>query len=537
MDKLLEKLKELGNRILEWWNRFTTRQKTLIVMVIAVAVLAIAVLITVLNRPQYVLLKECEDTTQAANVRDLLEEASMDYTLSDDGLVFKILKSQQSDAILLLGSNSIRTAGYGIENVTNGGFSTTESDKQRQYILYLENYLEDNLLKPMEIVRTATVTLNLPENTGTLRDSEKESFATVVLGLNDEMSTEMAASIARAVATGIGNITTKNIVIIDTNGNMLYSGDDEYTVSGAASAQLSIKAEAERLVTSEVKNVLLGTNEFDSIEVATNLVLEFSTSSTTEHNYSAQEGRTEGLWSHSDVYDEENESGIGGVPGTDPNGSDGTTYVLEDDTNSRSHISESSHDYLPDEKITVTESSPGAINYAQSSLSAAMTHYEIIREEDIEAQGLLDGITWEEYKLANQGRTKIEVDEDLYEVVAKATGISSNNIALVAYSENMFLDAEGSSITVTDVMQIILIIIILALLAFVVLRSMRGEKHEEEEEELSVETLLQSTAETQLEDISFEDDSETSKLIGKFVDENPEAAANLLRNWLNEDWG
>ena len=78
---------------------------------------------------------------------------------------------------------------------------------------------------------------------------------------------------------------------------------------------------------------------------------------------------------------------------------------------------------------------------------------------------------------------------------------------------------------------------ILALLAFVVLRSMRGEKHEEEEEELSVESLLQSTSEVQLEDISLENETEERRLVNKFVEENPEAAANLLRNWLNEDWG
>ena len=89
----------------------------------------------------------------------------------------------------------------------------------------------------------------------------------------------------------------------------------------------------------------------------------------------------------------------------------------------------------------------------------------------------------------------------------------------------------------TDIIQIVLIIVILALLAFVVLRSMRGEKHAEEEEEISVETLLQSTPEMQLEDITVENESEERKLINKFVDENLEAAANLLRNWLNEDWG
>ena len=33
------------------------------------------------------------------------------------------------------------------------------------------------------------------------------------------------------------------------------------------------------------------------------------------------------------------------------------------------------------------------------------------------------------------------------------------------------------------------------------------------------------------------DKSETRQLIEKFVDENPEAVALLLRNWINEDWG
>ena len=39
-----------------------------------------------------------------------------------------------------------------------------------------------------------------------------------------------------------------------------------------------------------------------------------------------------------------------------------------------------------------------------------------------------------------------------------------------------------------------------------------------------------------LEDIDLEAKSETRKMVEKFVDENPEAAASLLRNWLNEDW-
>ncbi len=160
-----------------------------------------------------------------------------------------------------------------------------------------------------------------------------------------------------------------------------------------------------------------------------------------------------------------------------------------------------------------------------------------MKEEDAKNQGLLDGVSWEEYKLNNQGKTKIEIDPDLYNVVSNATGIAADRITIVAYRENVFFDREGLGITATDAIQIALVIVILALLAFVLLRSMRGEKEEVQEEELSVESLLQSTPEENLEDIGLESQSETRKLIDKFVDENPEAAASLLRNWLNEDWG
>lgn len=535
MDKLLEKLKELGSRLLEWWNRFTAKQKTLIVSGIAVVIIAIVFIVSMLTQPQYVLLRECESTAEAAEVRDLLQGEDMTFTVSDDGLMIKILKDQLSDANLLLGANNIKAAEYGIDNVTNGSFSTTESDKQKKYIYYLERKLESDLSK-FTAVKNVNVTLNIPENDGTLIATEEESTATVFLDLKDEFSPESGAYLARAIATAIGNETTNHIVIMDYEGNMLFTGDDNYTVSGTANAQLSVKAEAERQVIGEVRKVLLGTKEFDNVEVATNLVLDFSTTKQTNHNYSAPDGRTEGMTAHEDIFNSENTSNVGGIPGTDSNDDD-TTYVLDDNGNSSSTQSEESRDYLPNEEIITKETTGGVIDYGQSSLTAALIKYNIIREEDAATQGELDGVTWEEYKLAHAERTKIEVEEDFYAAVANAAGISSDRISLVAYSENLFLDAEGSNITATDIMQIILIIVILALLAFVVLRSMRGEKHEDEEEELAVETLLQSTPDTQLADISLENESEERRLINKFVEENPEAAANLLRNWLNEDWG
>ena len=39
-----------------------------------------------------------------------------------------------------------------------------------------------------------------------------------------------------------------------------------------------------------------------------------------------------------------------------------------------------------------------------------------------------------------------------------------------------------------------------------------------------------------LEEIDLQDKSEARKAIEKFVQENPEAVAMLLRNWLNDGW-
>lgn len=536
MDKLVVRLKEFLNRILEWWNRFSAKQKTLLICGLAVVVVGIVAVVTMLTRPKYVLLRECESAEEAAEVKGLLDEEGMKYTISDDALVFRILSDQQADARMLLASNNIQAASYGIENVTDGSFSTTESDKEKKHVVYLQKYLENDMLERFTAVREAHVKLDIPQNDGTLLATDEEAYAWVLLELKDEFTTENAAALARAVATAIGNDSTDRIVIMDFDGNMLFSGGEDTSVSGTANSQLSVKAEAEKLVKSEVRRVLMGTNQFDNVEVATNLVLDFSTTESTVHRYSAPDGRTEGMIAHEDIFNSENESSVAGVPGTDSNDDD-TTYVLPDNGAGNSSTSEESRDYLPDEEITSKTTPAGLIDYGQSSLMASMIQYNVVREEDARTRGELEGVTWEEYKLANEGRTRLEVDEDLVTAVANATGISAESISLVAYTENVFFDAEGSGITATDIIQIVLIIVILALLAFVVLRSMRGEKHETEEEEISVETLLQSSPEMQLESITVENESEERKLINKFVDENPEAAANLLRNWLNEDWG
>ena len=190
MDKLVVRLRELGNRILEWWNRFTAKQRTLLIVGMAVVIVAVVAVVTTLTKPKYVLLRECETAAEASEVKELLDAEEMKYTVSDDALTFRILSDQQSDARMLLASNNIQAVGYGIDQVTDGSFSTTESDKQKKHVVYLEKYLQKDMLESYRAIKTARVKLDIPQNDGTLLSTEEETSAWVLLELQDEFTTE-----------------------------------------------------------------------------------------------------------------------------------------------------------------------------------------------------------------------------------------------------------------------------------------------------------------------------------------------------------
>ena len=494
---------------------------------------------TILAKPHYKTLYVSNTTKETSEVTAVLDEENITYETSQDGLTISVLEEQYTQAVILLGANNYPAAEYSIDSVFDGGFSSTESDKTKKYQEFLETKFQSTLGN-MENVKRAIVNITVPENNGTLLSKEKESYASVMLELEnpDDMTQDQAADIARFVATELGNDTTANVVIMDTRGNMLYSGQDENSMTGSASSRLSYKTQYDNIVRGEINDALVGAKIYDNVQVVPNLDLNWDIIKSTEHTYTPAEGQDQGVLSQEDTYSQTTENTNGDIPGTDTNAE--ITYEFQDAAQSSSQTDETSRSYLPNEKITDTEKASGAINYTTSSIGITAIHYVVYNEDDMEASGALDGTTFDEFRIANSERTKTEVDEDVYNVVAAATGIPLANIQIVAYDEPVFIPSEGGLVSPTNIFIIVLIILILGLLAFVVIRSMRAERkaEEEEEEELSLDAMLQSTQEsTELEEIDSETKSETRVLIEKFVDDNPDAVANLLRNWLTEDWG
>lgn len=536
-----DRIKEMGNRVVEWWKHFTKKQQIIMASSVLVVAIAIAILAVVLTRPEMVIIKNCENAKEASSVQTLLNEAGIYNEISDDGLVFKIKKQDMSAANILLGSNSISTENEALKDILNGSMSTTESDKTKLYKEWQEKQMETDL-ESLSNVQNAIVNLNLPNDDGTLIADQQEASAEVFLELDGEMSEEQALGLARMIATGLGNDTTDNISIMDSNMNLLYSGgmDGTAMASGMSYNQLTIQQRAENRVKNDVKKVLLGTGQYQNVEVGLNLMLDFDDSKTTSKEYGVPEGQAQGPLQNESNFSQETVGGNGDVPGTDANGEEGPNYMLQDGVLSTQTTEDSTRNYAVNETITEIMGGKGEIVYDSSSMAVTVLSYIKYDEDALTRDGTLDGRSFDEFRseIESQGSQRQDVDAEMITAVSNATGIPEERISIIAYQEPLFVPSEGGR-SITDYLEIILAVLIFALLGFVVFMSTRKEKAPEMEPELSVESLLQTTKENEeenLEDIGFKEKSEARVLIEKFVDEKPEAVASLLRNWLNEDW-
>lgn len=148
-------------------EKFNTKQRSVLISIVAVVIVALVILGVVISRPTQVELVEAQSASEASTIKGVLEDNNISYEV-DSKLVFFVNKSDEVNAIMALGDNGIPAQAYSIDNVTDGSFSTTEADKQKKYQVYLEDKLKDHLEK-QSYVNEASVDITMPDKDGTIQ--------------------------------------------------------------------------------------------------------------------------------------------------------------------------------------------------------------------------------------------------------------------------------------------------------------------------------------------------------------------------------
>lgn len=532
-----DRLKGILNKILEWWNKFSKKQKTIILSVIGAVVVMILILAYLLGRTNYVYWKTFSDVSVTKEIDGILTEAGVKHRIESDNVTIYVDETKTVTAEMAVADSTLFSDGrLTWEDYLNSTSDMSMTNSQKNYIQnqYEIANLERQIEKQKGVV-SVKVSYIPVDKTSTILDENKETQCSVWLEIDSDFRASQAKGIATALANALGNKSTESIKIIDQNGNLLYDGPEDETQMTLNNQLEATKATTEFYEKKiEEYGLKLG---YQFVEAELYLKVDYDRIEEYMHEYLPAEGSDQGLYNVYEKISSENQSGNGDVPGTDSN--DETDYYIATNTGGSSSYDSLKITYYVSERVRTTLKNWGVIDTAASSGAIVLKMVKNYSESGLRAQGLLgEDEDYETYILTHSDPVKVEnIDPDYYNAFSYATGIDSSQLQIIIYEVPEYEIAEESGLDWNLILTIILFAIIVGLLIFVVFRVTKPEEVVETEPELSVEKLLATTKENQsLEDIEFSEASETRRMIEKFVDENPEAVAALLRNWLNDEW-
>ncbi len=534
-----DRIQQIFQRFLDFWNRYNRKQKTIVLSSLAAVILTLVILVAILSRPHFEHLTNCENYNEMSKITTILKDNGYRYKADESTMTIMVRSEDLLDIKMLLATSDIETTDYTYQQYFESiGISTTESDKLTMYQEAKKTELQKNL-EAFDAIDTALVDLHIADTSNSLFQTQQGSSVAVVLSLTREIDDVEAENFAYFIKNSVENLELKDITILSSTGENLYSGDANSS-SGSYTAlnkQLKYAQQLGNVTSNEIKNALLSTGLYNDVKVIVSFDIDWSSMESILKEYSVPEGAEQGYLSESYLEKSSGGSTTGGVPGTATNDEDDISYDIETATGNTSTYSLEKNSYLVSELVETKTTTPGEVIKDSSTISVVLTKNVVYNEEDARRLGYLEGTTWEEFKAANSETKSIEFDETWIDIISNGTSIPTENISIVAYEKHFFFDRDRSTRPITFYFQLLLALAILGLLVFVVLRSSRPVTVEETEPELSVEQMLATTKESQsVEDIDLQEKSEVRKAIEKFVDESPEAVALLLRNWLDDGW-
>lgn len=535
-----ERIKEIPTRFVEFWKKYSSKQKTIIIAVICVVLFAIGLTAYFVSRPTWVQFQRFDNLEDANKMTSALTEEGIAYDASQDGKTIYVHKGDMTNALYTMSDNGLEDKGYTWDEAFDNSMSTTESEKSQKRVLALQSSIQKSLVE-YSFIDDATVFIDIPDSTYSVLDEADDTSITACISVSEAKKKELTEDTSVALASWLANAVgtdVDHVIINDTEGNCVYNGATADSLGGTITGGTTEYCEKLRNTIADNVTKLLVKSGYDDIQVGTQGVrFDMSKAETLSKTYSVAEGRERGYPTNFYSYSSQGgSSGDGGEPGTASNDDD-TDYFLQNSSSSTSLEIVKEQGLLTDETIENIKRETPAILYDESSLGIVALRYHEYNEEQLEADGTLDNMTFDEFIAQNSDRQAITLSAEELNNVALATGVDVNNISVMAYEVPKFVAKADTSKGLADYLMIILAVLIIALLIYVVIRGTAPVKVAEEEPELSVEQLLATTKENQsIEDIEFSDKSETRRMIEKFVDENPEAVAQLLRNWLNDEW-
>lgn len=545
-----QRILNMLNQIKGKWLALAMGTRIRLVVAALVFVAALVATIVILNRPDMVVIDNNMDAQTLSEAKQVLEDNGIKAQIANNTTALSVPKESVDQARLLLASNNITTSGLTYTDALDmTGAGTTEKTRMQMMILAKQTEIEESI-KQLYNVKSASVILSMPdENTFLLRDQDTPS-ASVVIGTNGEMTHSQAEALATHISKSVHNLKLENISIVDTQNRPLYQPGPDSTAGYSQRQEMEI---ARKLQIEEAVNQMLSPS-YDIVDTTASLAWDWTGKSTKQTAYIPFNSETgAGLVTEESVQESTVEnSDAPQEPGVQSNNGQ-QQYPAGSSGNSSAESSAADRKYVYD-IIESTESNPssGQMIAADSSLAVRVYVNRTYNEDRLKENGELEDTTWQDFQTnLKLNPETFQVPEETLELIRRTSNIE--NVAVEGFVRPIFEDSQVVTRPINQLLVAGLLLLLIGLLAFGLIRRTQPVEITEIEPELSVEELLVSSSpeeeaggldaaklgglgEESVAEIDYFEESEVKKQIDKFIDEKPEAAAQLLRNWLTEEW-
>ncbi len=313
-------LASLQQQFVSYWKRLSLAQKLTVVSLALATLILTPVLVGWANTPSYEVAYTGLSEADAAQIVQKLDENNIPYQLKSSGTIEVPSDQVYSTRLLMAREGLPQSSSAGYELFSGSAtFGMTEFSQKVNYQRAVEGELQ-RTIGSLEAVKAVRVHLVTPEKS--LLTSEQElSTASVTLQIKPgySLAADQVRAITHLVASSVEGLQPENVVVVDSDGNLLADGmGDESEGSFATSddqraIEKAYAAEVQKRVQTLLDKIL-GPNK-STVQAA--VEMDWTQRETTSNTYSP----TEVAIRSSQVINESSSSGdtTGGVPGADSN--------------------------------------------------------------------------------------------------------------------------------------------------------------------------------------------------------------------------
>lgn len=518
---------ESAQKAKDFWNKQGKKKKITVIVAAVIIIAAIGLLAFSLTRKDYVVLFSGMDSAEAGEVMNVLKEQGV--SVKAQGNTILVPKDNAEELRLTLNAQGYPKSGLNydvFEKASNLGATDMEKN------VYLKFQLEQNIMQTinkLDKIQNSTVMITLAQSSQFVLSGQGNTPATasvlVDLKSGDQLSQTDAESIRHLVMRSVPNLSSENITVVDSNMNLYDQDSGGVGGTGNTSAHLDLQKKTQTGLEQQVNNILTPVFGSGKVKSSVNAKLNFDKKVTSSVTFEPPvEGEEQGLIvSQAELLEQiTGGNGAGGTVGVDPN--TGVSTYPEGNAGGNGDYLKTTREFNA-ELNEVKEQ----IEHAQGTI------------QDLSVAVILDGDE--------------SIDEMLPKVtdlVSKAIGVEEENISIMRtpfkQSEEMNAELEEQKKTLATQQRnnmfkniAIIAAILLGVAAILLILRKRWRQTDGIPTGAGARAAgggvnLLADEDLDISDLQSGEPENTAK-IKKLVNSNPEAVAQLLRNWLSDDFG